>query len=209
MKKTAVLAVLATLAIAVPIGVAVGTGGDRESLIDENSMPPSEQVLAAFSTFGEEPSQPDDITTLRRLKQSFASAPDESAVSDTDFSKARVVPMANTGEPAWIAPAGDHVCVFIPDPVDGFGAGCVTLEEIRDGRGFSFLGDSKRTYVVALVPDGDDAPTVTSESDPDAQLAEAGNASGGLLPNDAVIRSSNATISLESLSETSLERRAE
>lgn len=209
MQKKAVFVVAIIVAIAIPVAVAVGSGGTRESLVDENTISPSQEVTNAFPTFGEPPSQPDDVTTLQQLKRSFATVSSTSAIAKADFSKARVVSMAGTDAPAWIAPAGDHVCVFIPDPVDGFGAGCVTLQEIRDGHGFSFLGGSRETYVVALVPEGDDAPSVSSTSDSGARLTTTGNASGGLLPNDAVIRTSNATISLESLQQPSLDKPAE
>lgn len=195
--KTKLFAIcIAIAAVGIAASVAVGSGGSRASLADPSAEPANQTIADAFPTFGERPSEPDDITSLHELQRQFADPASSNPAARADFESARIVPMAGGKTPAWIAPSGERVCVYIPDPVDGFGAGCVTLQDIREGHGFSFLGSSRRSYVVALVPDGDPAPTVSSKSDPQAQMKTTGNASAGLLPGDAVIRTANATIDL-------------
>lgn len=193
---------VAVAALALATTMAVGSGGSRSALADPNAKPATQTIVEAFPTFGEKPSQPEELSALHSLQQSFARFNGSNPAARADFENARAVPIAGGDAPAWIAPSGDRVCVYIPDPTDGFGAGCVTIQDIREGHGFSFLGSSRESYVVALVPEGDPAPTVTSESEPAARMQTTGNASAGLLPGDAVITTANATIDLGAGSKT-------
>lgn len=196
MKSKLIVLTLALAVVAVAASIAVGSSGNRTALADPSSAKADETIAEAFPSFGEEPSQSEDISALRKLHESFADPTSSNPAARADFESARVVPMFGGDAPAWIAPSGDRVCIYIPDPTDGFGAGCVTLKDIREGHGFSFLGSSRESYVVALVPEGDSAPKVASDSEPDARMTTTGNASAGLLPSDAVITTANATIDL-------------
>lgn len=187
------------VALAVVVGVAssaFGFGGPRATFSDASARPATETISHAFASFGQKPSSAEDLAQLNDVRTAFADPQSSNPAARADFASARAVPIANAAKSAWLAPSGDRVCVYIPDPVDGFGAGCLTLEDIHTGHGFSFLGSSRSSYVVALVPDGDPVPEVTSARDPDAKLATTGNASAGLLPGDAIIRTAHATIDL-------------
>lgn len=196
MKTKLIFFAVALLATAIAAAGAIAGGFTRDSLADPGSEPPAASVAREFPTFGAPPSRPDNIAELRELKSQFATAPPGSPISATDFTLARVVPIGGSDEDAWIAPSGEHICIFIPDPVDGYGAGCVTTDDIADGHGFSFLSGAKNARIVALLPQGDSEPKVSSKTAPDADLQVTGNASAGILPTDAVIVTDHVRIEL-------------
>ncbi|MFT4048540.1 MAG: hypothetical protein QM648_01730 [Solirubrobacterales bacterium] len=186
------------MAIVLIAGVATvwAVGGTRAVLFSADANGASDEIRRAFPTFGEPPTSPDDVSRLISLRSQFADPSIDSKTAEADFSDARVVPIPGEADPAWIAPSGDSVCTFIPDPTDGYGASCVTLQDIREGHGFSFLGDRNFTYVVVLLPEGEPTPTVDSPTDPEARFEVSGNAAAAKLPSDAQITTSHSTINL-------------
>lgn len=176
---------------------AVAADSSREMLAEPSAEAPTKTIREAFPTFGEPPAQPDDVARIAELKRQFGEVPDENPIARADFTKSRSVKIGSSNAKAWLVPSGDNVCVFIPDPYDGYGAGCMTLTDIREGHGFSFLSGVENVYVVALVPEGDEHPSVSSKSDPGTRLAHSGNASAGIVPRDAVITTSNGRLDLK------------
>jgi hypothetical protein len=132
---------------------------------------PSQSVVDAFPVF-RTPEQASYIAGQQRLKAGFDRG-DANHFSDTDFSLARPVPIAGSNAQAWVAPSGDHVCVFIPDPTEGYGAVCSSLAEIEEGKAdIAALVDPRQdgdsgplhgnAIVAVLTPNGTVAPDLVS-----------------------------------------------
>jgi hypothetical protein len=90
-------------------------------------------------------------------------------VYGADPALARAIDTPVSDHPAWLIPGRGLVCLWVPDPVDGGGIGCVTPEQA--GRGdlvLSLVGTDRygnetgRETVYGLVPDGITTVTATS-----------------------------------------------
>ena len=134
---------------------------------------------------------------VRGLERSFGSA-ESGPFAEVDFSRAQPVEIQNSTATAWIAPAGDHVCAFIPDPVDGYGAGCVTVTDIELGRGFSLLHDDVQAYVLIYVLAGDEPPSIATQRGSEL-LKTTVNAVAVHTSTDSTIKSAHGEIDLQSL----------
>lgn len=134
-----------------------------------------------------------DVRRIERAVSSTSNGP----VANVDFSRARPVPIETSLATAWIAPADDHVCAFIPDPIEGYGTGCVTVRDIELGRGFSILRDDLRVYVVIFVLAGDAPPRIESARGSE-QLKATGNAVAVHTLTDSTIRTDHGAIDLGS-----------
>lgn len=81
-----------------------------------------------------------------------------------DVEQAKAIPSDVTDAPAWLVPAEGRLCLFLPDPVDGFGATCQKDDAAINGRlrttlvGPSFPGGGSLNALV--VPDGVEVVTV-------------------------------------------------
>lgn len=133
---------------------------------------------------------------VRRIEKAFSSS-SKGPLANVDFSRAQPIPIQTSLSTAWIAPARDHVCAFIPDPVDGYGADCVTVRDIEIGRGFSMLRDDPLAYVVIYVLEGDASPRIESPRGSE-RLNATGNAVAVHTLTDSTIRTDHGSIDLSS-----------
>lgn len=177
------------------VGVAAFAGEGNSNPNDQANHVTGRSLEEAMPVFKRAPRElPADVA---KIEKSFASAT-SGPISRVDYRRAQPVPIEGSTSTAWIAPAGDHVCAFIPDPVDGYGAGCVTVTDIELGRGYSFLHDDVQAYTLIYVLDGDDAPKVESKRGVE-ELKPSVNAVAAHLPIDSAVRSAHGTFELKSL----------
>jgi len=186
-----------TLAIAgIGTGVAVATSAGTQSVPVEEvhavrGAAPQAAVLSALAVFRAPRGVASDGSSQGKLERLLVSATaDGLPVGDADFNLARVTTIAGSRADAWIAPAGNGVCVYLPDPVDGYGAGCSTLDQVDEGKAFSILfGDLPHGAVMlaVVVADGVAAPRVVHSDGSVTSLAVHSNVAAGLLlPSDKV-----------------------
>jgi hypothetical protein len=139
---------------------------------------------------------PEDQDAASAVGREFSTLPPSEPLAHTDWNKAHPIPIQGTDEFAWTAPSGEyHVCAAIPDPVDGHGAGCVTLDDIDAGHGFTFLSSAETVRVFAFVPIGESGLTVRLRGD-ETTLRPQFGAVATELPLDAVISSDHAEFAL-------------
>lgn len=171
LSKKLVLAVATAAALALTIvGAAVATGSGIPLVYSPANAEPVAQNVATTSPditdhFAVFAKQPGAAAGQQTLRNQFGRSTPGAAASNADFDQAHSVPIADSASEAWIAPAGEKVCVFIPDPVDGFGATCATPEDAANGYGVGVLGpaagsNDRSVRVAVIVPDGGKAPTV-------------------------------------------------
>lgn len=141
-----------------------------------------------------------DRAERSRVSASFADRP--GSLAAVDFNLARPAPIAGSPNRAWIAPAGNEVCLFVPDPVDGYGATCSSTSDIAAGRAIAILagapGDESRAVVAALVPDGGQAPTITDGKTQTA-MTVADNVAAATVSSSAKVVTAAGTIDLNFL----------
>lgn len=161
---------------------------------------PNASVMAAFGAFHDQRHPISDGSSQTKLERLLApAAADGSPAGDADFALARVAPIAGSSADAWIAPAGNGVCIYLPDPVDGYGTGCSTMTQIDEGRGFSVLfGDLPEggVMVAVLVPDGAAAPKVTHGDGSVTTLAVQSNLAAAVLQRTDALDTGATTLEL-------------
>lgn len=103
-----------------------------------------------------------------RLARAFRGAPLRLAVARAEFPNAVPVPIDGGSDSVWVAPtAAGGVCTFIPDPIDGYGSSCATVEEINAGLAVTMLGGgtsgtlASSAITAVIVPDGRAGPTLS------------------------------------------------
>jgi hypothetical protein len=161
---------------------------------------PQASVLAAVGVFRAPLSVVTDGSSQQELKRLLASAAaDGLAAGDADFSLARAAPIAGSSANVWIAPAGNGVCTYLPDPVDGYGAGCATISEVREGNAVSvLLGDLPNGAVMfaAVVADGGPEPRVIHRDGSVSSLVVRSNVAAGLLQPSDKVQTGGAAVDL-------------
>jgi len=197
--------VLACFALALAgscAGVAVAVTEHSQPVLPEvhavKGAAPDSAVLDAFAAFRAPRGPVSDGSSQVRLERLFAAA-SGSPVGDADFGLARAVAIAGANADAWIAPAGDGVCIYLPDPVDGYGAGCSTLAQIGRGSGFSVLfGDVPHDGVMfaVLVADGAASPRVRHGDGSVTSLAVRSNLAAAVLEPTDTVEIGDTTVSL-------------
>jgi hypothetical protein len=197
-------ACLAVAAAGTGTGVAIATSVNKDSAPAKAQVvsggAPQAAVLAAVGTFRGPFAAAADGSSRGRLRRLLSSAgADGLAVGDADFGLARAAPIAGSSADAWIAPAGNGVCTYLPDPVDGYGAGCSTIGEVKKGKAVSILfGDVPGGAVMfsAVVADGGSEPRVIHSDGSVSLLAVRSNVAAGLLQSSDTVQTSGATIDL-------------
>lgn len=160
------------------------------------AVSPSTSVVDAFPVF-RSPEQASYRAGQERLKAGFDRG-EADHFSQTDFSLARPIPIAGTDAQAWIAPSGDHVCVFIPDPTEGYGAVCSSLAEIEAGKAaIAALVDPSQdgsygplhggAIVTVVTPNGTGAPELADPAGKTAALSAQGNLAAAEVPAGAIV----------------------
>jgi hypothetical protein len=161
---------------------------------------PQAAVVTAIGAFRGTLGGVSDGSSQGRLKRLLASATAGGlAAGEADFSLARAAPIAGSTADAWIAPAGNGVCTYLPDPVDGYGAGCATIGEVDEGKAVSVLfGDVHNGGVIfaAVIADGGPAPRVVHSDGSVWPLPVHSNVAAALLQPSDKVQMSGATIDL-------------
>lgn len=202
-RKAVAFAVIAIAALTT-VGVGVGLASIEDENPDsvQSPIPMSTEVEAAFAVFrSPAPADPVTLGARERLSEEFSIGPDESPVAHANFDQAQPVEIANSSVNAWIAPSGNQVCTFIPDPVGGDGASCATMDLIESGLAITIMGGGPvlqdEVIVVVLAPDGASTPTLEYADDTSSSVEIDGNAAAVLAPASATLRTSGADWALE------------
>jgi hypothetical protein len=204
LKHPRIVMACAALAVAgAGAGLAVASAGTEAAAPEVHAVrgtAPDASVLAAFSTFDDQRGPISDGSSQAKLEHLLApAAADGSPAGLADFDLARAAPIAGSSADAWIAPAGDGVCIYLPDPVDGYGAGCSTVTQIDEGRGFSVLfGDLPEggVMIAVLVPDGAAPPKVTHGDGSVTTLTVHSNLAAAVLQRTDVVDTGGTTLEL-------------
>lgn len=197
------LLVVASIVAIVVIGLltatpssAVGTNG---ASTNASSVAALQGAAERFGVFTHE-LRAADRAERSRVSASFVDRP--GSLAAVDFNLARPAPIAGSSDRAWIAPAGDEVCLFVPDPVDGYGATCSSTNDIAAGRAIAILagapGEGSRAVVAALVPDGGQAPTI-ADGNSQAMMTVADNVAAATVSSSARVVTAAGTIDLNFL----------
>jgi hypothetical protein len=198
---------IACIAVAVAgtgTGVAVATSANTHNAPAEvhavAGAAPQAPVLATIGAFRAPLGAVSDGSSQSRLKRLLASAAaDGLAAGAADFSLARAAPITGSSAYAWIAPAGNGVCIYLPDPVDGYGAGCATIGEVQEGKAVSVLfGDLPKGAVMfaVVVADGGPDPRVLHSDGSVSLLTVRSNVAAGLLQPSDKVQTDGASIDL-------------
>ncbi|MBI4897672.1 MAG: hypothetical protein HY827_04820 [Actinobacteria bacterium] len=192
--------VVASIVAVVVVGLMAAAPSSAVSAADSPSNASLQGASRRFSAFTHE--LPGRYQAERaRLDASFAER--RGALAVADFNMARPASVDGSSDHVWIAPAGDQVCIFIPDPVDGYGSSCSTEDDIDAGRAIAVLadptGDASDAVVAAMVPDGATAPEATDSTGDSTTLAVDGNVAAARLPVSSSVRTAAGTIDLNFL----------
>ncbi len=139
---------------------------------------------------------------LRMLRRQFRHHGLRASFARADYAAARRAPMSGSSDDAWVAPSGDRVCVYLPDPVDGFGTTCASLADAQAGRGVGILtpqanSSDQHIRVAILVPDGGTAPHLITTDGTDSTLSVTNNVAAAVLgPNAAKLETAAGTLNL-------------
>jgi hypothetical protein len=139
----------------------------------------------------------------RKVARMVKRSPRSSIAATADARRARAVAVAGYAASVWILPAEDgSVCTFIPDPLDGWGAGCATAEELASGHAMTMLGGAPGTplgdsaIVAVVVPDGYEEPTVRRPDGSLSVLTATSNVAAAVVQPGVLVRSGRASITV-------------
>lgn len=139
----------------------------------------------------------------RAIARQVKRSPRRSIAATANVRRARAVAVEGYGASVWILPGDDgSVCTFIPDPVDGWGAGCATAEELAAGHAMTMLGGAPGTplgdsaIVAVVVPDGYEEPTVRRPDGSLSVLTATSNVAAAVVPPGALVRSGRASMTV-------------
>lgn len=152
-RRSLVLAASCLLALALSaVGVAIGAPtGNAPNSAEPTAAPTvavkavSPDTVAAFRVFREAPptAMPGDVSAMVGSPERFGRNP----------ALARQIQTA-TGT-GWVIPGDGHLCIAVPDPVDGWGTSCApTAVAIERGLGISLTDSTGKSKETLLVPDG-------------------------------------------------------
>jgi hypothetical protein len=186
---------------AVAVGAAVQSDPAPPEVHAVRGAQPDTAVIVALGAFRAPLATVSDGSSQGKLERLLSSAANDGlAVGDADFDLARAVPVAGWSAEAWIAPAGDGACIYLPDPVDGYGSGCSTLEQIDAGKAYSVLFGGGlpqgKVMIAFLVPDGGEAPRVVHSDGSVTSLAVRSNLAAGLLSSTDKVETDGAGLDL-------------
>ncbi len=171
LRRPRLVGLCATTVIVASITAAMAVASSGSTLAPKGVVvaPMSHDVAASVAAFRTPLADQPDGVVQGRLRDAFRSAPSEIAEGHVDFDLARPSPVAGGGGRVWIAPAGNEICTFIPDPTDGVGASCAPLDAVRAGRAITVLGGRPGSpaddVIVAVVVTDDAAPPTLVEPD--------------------------------------------
>jgi hypothetical protein len=177
------IAVLVCAVGAVFVNQAAGSPNAQDPASPVKPGAAADGLIHAFSSLRSQASTADQAAS-QRLADTVAGAPTSSTVSRVDLGAARSARISGRADLAVIAPAEDKLCVFLPDPADGYGVGCAAVTDIDEGRGIVILagGSLGNTVLVATpVTDGGVAPEVVHANGDRERLAINANVAAATL----------------------------
>lgn len=151
------------------------------------------------------PLAPADAEALARFQEEQTDSeliPDPTLPSNgADLTQARPAEIPGSSLRAWVAPAGDRVCVYAAMASGGYGIECPTLSEVDAGLGVSIVAratgeQGADVTVVALVPAGGTAPTVIEPGGVRTPLPAKAGVAAGILPASDSIETGAGTADL-------------
>jgi hypothetical protein len=170
------------------IALASSAGGDHRSgaqgaaASTTTGMPTD--ILDAIGAFRSPSSVPDNDPALLQLEAMVSQGP-QLLPGPPDWSSVRSAPIAGATGLAWIVPAGDSVCLFMP-ATDGVTADCSTVAKIEAGKAILIApqaGPAGTVAVAKIVADGQTGPTVTDQEGSVTALTSTGNVAAAALPS--------------------------
>lgn len=189
-------AVIALFAITWAASAKTAAGGTHVTVAKHRSV-----TISAFHR----PFKPNRAQRAQRraIARMIKRSPRASIASSAKVKHSRAVKIEGYPDSVWIAPADDgSVCTFIPDPVDGWGAGCATPEELLSGNAVTMLGGAPGTVlaqdaiVAIVIPDGGEPPTVQRSDGSVSVMNVDLNVAAAVLPSGALVRSGRASVAI-------------
>lgn len=151
--------------------------------------PPTPEIVAAFPMLSSDPGGAADASARQSMQNQLGSTSDldHGPIGTADFDMARSSAITGSSTRAWLVPSGNKACVVLPDPVDGYGVSCGSLEDIAAGHGFVALGPAAGTrdqtaMIAVLVPQGGPAPVVRNADGSATPLRVDGNIAAAVVP---------------------------
>ena len=184
------IAAIGVISGATALGVVAGSSGPAGAAAGAPADPTSAQAV--------EPALAEQFSLLRRAavvlpelaRTQLRDAPIHARYG-ANLALARATEMA-VGGTAIVVPGDDAVCLWVP--VDaGYGGTCVSAADARVGKLSLQLVAGKRSTVVALVPDGFDAPVVRTVGEDSIVLPVRDNIAAGIV-DDAATLTVGATV---------------
>jgi hypothetical protein len=161
----------------------------------QSPRPMSTAVSGAFGTFQAGAADQDGG---EKLRDAFARGPAESNVAHADFAQAIAVPIQGSTLTAWIAPSGDQVCTFVPDPSHGgIAATCSSLAQARAGKGLLVVPQGPDAAAIAvLAPDGATPPEIRNSAGGAHPIRVQSNLAAALVPAAGDLVTASARVDL-------------
>jgi hypothetical protein len=182
-------------------GIAFAASQQHPTTTDTGSAPSVADVISAFRTAPL--TSASDIATKEDLKRQFNQGTDQgNPLGMADFSAARPVPIAGTQWQVWIAPSGNEVCTYIPDPVNGWGGSCSSLASVEAGDAYTILGGGsaaalgENVIVAVIVADGQEAPRIVDPNGANSPIAVHSNVAAALVPASSSLKLGTQSINL-------------
>lgn len=180
--------------------VAAGAGAVVVHGAGASGVPASPPGLSSLSAGSESV----DTGTAGKLSAAFSDAKGtDNPIADADFSRAHPFAIQNSAATGFLVPTPTSVCVVIPDPVDGYGAGCNTTSNVLNGEATTVLksvadGAAPAT-VVSVVRDGGQAPQVSRADGTSAALTVKGNVAAAQLASSDTVTAGKTVTKLSQL----------
>jgi hypothetical protein len=179
LKTTRQATVAGVVAVACGVsGIAVAAGSHDSS---QQRLASSTAATAPASTPAAEASAFGVLRSAARpvpaaVSQAFAGAAEYKRAFAPNPSLGR--PLASnpyTGTPAWLVPADDGLCLYVPD-TEGAAITCKTLDEAKAGQLYLVMAPAgKASFAIGVVPEGVDAVQVGNADGSSDELAVSDN----------------------------------
>lgn len=195
--KKRIAALIAISAIgAAGSGAAFAAAQSSDSAPAPAAQPLNSQVAATVSVLR---SSHDAVPG--NLVKEIAGAPAGSALASVDFARAHAFRISGAGSSGWIAPSGDSVCTFVPDPAGAYGATCVTAGQVTAGQSTTVLAGGPglpegKSIIVQIVSDGAAPPRIISTSGTVTSLPVTANVAAELRPSGGVLEAGSTKLPL-------------
>lgn len=201
--KSSIVATMAMFGILAAVGAAwatAGSSGNGQTRVATARRASARMSLRVFrSSFAPTRRQRHERAEIAR---EFSHAPRGAAVATADFSDARPVPIPGQSGDVWVSPdANGGVCTFIPDPLDGYGAACATLDAVNADDDITMLGGGTvgpltDSAIVAIVePNGAAPPRVIGSDGSSSTLTIASNVAVAVVKQgDTIVSGANSRI---------------